>query len=56
MNEETIKLIANLLPVAIDMTKKLLTMAQAAKDGGFEIPGLDEIEALNDQLENLKDL
>ncbi len=56
MNSEMIELIANLLPVAVNITKQVLSVAQDAKDNGFEIPRLDEIESLNDQLKKLKDL
>ena len=56
MDKNTVALISDLLPIAIDLTRKLVDMAQAAKDNGLEIPGLDDIEALNSQLKELKDL
>ena len=53
---EALVLITKLLPVAIDLTTRIVDYAQQAKDDGIEIPDIPELKLLNDKLKQLKDL
>ena len=56
MGKETIMLIANLIPVALDLTSRLIDFAEAAKGEGYDIPTMPELKALNEKLKALPDL
>jgi len=53
MEPATIILITKLLPLVIDLTTQIV---DAAKEGGIEIPEIEELKALNKKLSELEDL
>jgi hypothetical protein len=55
-NTKTIQAIVTLIPVAIDLTTRLLNFAKAAKEDGYEVPTIEKLQELNDALKALPDL
>lgn len=56
MNEATIKTAISLIPIAIDLTARLVEFAEAAKNDGYDVPTIAELRASNQKLKDLPDL
>ena len=56
MDKAAVQTLISLIPIAIDLTTKLLSFAEAAKKDGYDVPTIDELRALNDKLKELPDL
>ncbi|MBT7628762.1 MAG: hypothetical protein HN597_03535 [Desulfobacula sp.] len=55
-SEKTIQAIVTLIPVAVELTTRLLAFAEMAKADGYDVPTVAELQALNDKLKDLDDL
>jgi len=56
VDKKTIEAVVSVLPIAVDLVGKLIGLAQAAKNEGYDVPSIPELEEINQQLRNLDDL
>jgi len=56
VDKKTIEAVVSVLPIAVDLVGKLIGLAQAAKNEGYDVPSIPELEEINSRLRDLEDL
>lgn len=56
MDAGTVELAVKLLPSAISLAQELGHTLEKARDEGYEVPGIERVEEMNELLRKLPDL
>lgn len=56
ISSNTINAITQLIPLLTMVTKNIVDVAKNLRNDGYDIPSVEELEELNNQIRNLKKL